>query len=597
MFNFVPPEQLTAEARDELDAKAAARWDIFYQRHAEKFFRDRHYLDKELPALANAGTILEVGCGVGNTVYPLLEVCRPETVIYACDFSATAVDLVRSHPMYDPKRVRAFVADLTRDSLGTSVPPGGIEMCTLVFVLSAIAPSEMQQAIRNIARTLVPGSGRIFFRDYAQGDLAEARLHKVGRTRRLEPSAYCRNDGTRTYFFSHAEVRQLFAAEGFRCDDIVTHQRTISNRARELTMERQWVQATFTYVGPAQEGAAAAVPLGRQCHASACGAAQSMANGTGGSLAHCAAGAAAGSAARTAGSADGSPASGLVSSTTDAAVAPGAAGARAIPSAPGAGDQPSAAAPAPQHEWEGSTSGGVVGSDLADLFHEPVEMQEVVEELRPGLALRLALMPRQHCHTQSHTALMVWQAARPLAQLLLRCPTFFQWKSVLELGCGAAGLAAVAATRSARRIVCTDGSADALRLLGRNLSANAHLFMAERIILRQLVWDNVRHIAALQEEFPFGFDIVCGTDVVYAAAGIPSLFAAAAALLSESPRARVMLCHTARSVSEEVIVQYAGHAGLKAVQGPSEVVEAAAALGISEQSAMRLLWFQRRQES
>lgn len=48
--------------------------------------------------------------------------------------------------MYDPKRVHAFVADLTRDDLTASVPPGSIEMCTLVFVLSAIAPSEMRQA-------------------------------------------------------------------------------------------------------------------------------------------------------------------------------------------------------------------------------------------------------------------------------------------------------------------------------------------------------------------------------------------------------------------------------------------------------------------
>ncbi len=35
------------------------------------------------------------------------------------------------------------------------------------------------QAIRTIARTLLPGSGRIYFRDYAEGDLAAARLHKV----------------------------------------------------------------------------------------------------------------------------------------------------------------------------------------------------------------------------------------------------------------------------------------------------------------------------------------------------------------------------------------------------------------------------------
>jgi predicted RNA methylase len=71
-------------------------------------------------------------------------------------------------------------------------------------------------------------------------------------------------------------------------------------------------------------------------------------------------------------------------------------------------------------------------------------------------------------------------------------------KHVLELGCGAAGLAAVAASRSARRVVCTDGSAEALRLLGRNLAANTHLFLAERVTLRQLVWDDARHIAALQ---------------------------------------------------------------------------------------------------
>ncbi len=53
-------------------------------------------------------------------------------------------------------------------------------------------------------------------------------------------------------------------------------------------------------------------------------------------------------------------------------------------------------------------------------------VQETEEELQPGLVLRLAVMSRQHCHTQSHTALMLWQAARPLAQLLLRCPATLQ---------------------------------------------------------------------------------------------------------------------------------------------------------------------------
>ncbi len=38
---------------------------------------------------------VQVGCGVGNSVFPLLAVCSREMVIYACDFSDTAVSLVR----------------------------------------------------------------------------------------------------------------------------------------------------------------------------------------------------------------------------------------------------------------------------------------------------------------------------------------------------------------------------------------------------------------------------------------------------------------------------------------------------------------------
>lgn len=37
---------------------------------------------------------MQVGCGVGNTVYPLLELCPPSTRLWACDFSRTAVELV-----------------------------------------------------------------------------------------------------------------------------------------------------------------------------------------------------------------------------------------------------------------------------------------------------------------------------------------------------------------------------------------------------------------------------------------------------------------------------------------------------------------------
>lgn len=61
----------------------------------------------------------------------------------------------RSHAEYDPQRVHAFVADLTCDELTASVPPASVEICTMVFVLSAIAPAKMPQVRTSCRRACV----------------------------------------------------------------------------------------------------------------------------------------------------------------------------------------------------------------------------------------------------------------------------------------------------------------------------------------------------------------------------------------------------------------------------------------------------------
>ncbi|KDD75054.1 hypothetical protein H632_c899p1 [Helicosporidium sp. ATCC 50920] len=254
--SHTPPPSPPSTAKYE--DHAAQYWEAFYQRNGDRFFRDRHYFEREFPDLLRARSVLEVGCGVGNSLLPLLEL-NPSCWARACDFSPTGVALTSRalEARGLAGRARAFVADITTDDLVGPSALGSerVEVATMVFVLSAVSPRLQRRALGGVARALAPG-GVLLFRDYARGDLAEERLGGGGRRQRLGEAHYVRGDGTTAYYFGCAELEALARAAGLEScpgEPPHLHRRTVENRRLKSTMERTFVQARFRKVREVSE--------------------------------------------------------------------------------------------------------------------------------------------------------------------------------------------------------------------------------------------------------------------------------------------------------------------------------------------------------
>ncbi|XP_029293490.1 tRNA N(3)-cytidine methyltransferase METTL2 [Cottoperca gobio] len=281
-------QPLPVEKQEEYDSRANEFWNGFYTIHENRFFKDRHWLFTEFPELspqcrldheshlevsgADDGSrdcldqeqrrevavlsptdgdipgssakyrIMEVGCGVGNTVFPILKTNNdPGLFVYCCDFSSTAVELVKINPEYDPERCFAFVHDLSDVEANYPVPDGTLDVIVLIFVLSALHPNKMQASISRLARLLKPG-GVMLLRDYGRYDMAQLRFKK-GRC--LSENFYVRGDGTRVYFFTQDHLHEMFTEAGLEKVQNLVDRRLQVNRGKQLTMYRVWIQCKY----------------------------------------------------------------------------------------------------------------------------------------------------------------------------------------------------------------------------------------------------------------------------------------------------------------------------------------------------------------
>lgn len=89
----------------------AERWDKFYMEQGDRWRdKDYHYLMEVMNLGALEGTLLDVGCGLGDGQLVLYQACAKATEFSACDFSCQAVMVARTRT--ELARTKFFQHDL-----------------------------------------------------------------------------------------------------------------------------------------------------------------------------------------------------------------------------------------------------------------------------------------------------------------------------------------------------------------------------------------------------------------------------------------------------------------------------------------------------
>ncbi|CAL8467539.1 g7077 [Coccomyxa elongata] len=223
-------------------------WEKFHARDnaTARFYKERRYLLLEFPSLADAAQpqhVLEIGCGCGSSLLPVLK-ANAAARVTATDLSPTAVRLfcdAAERAGIAADRYTAFPCDAADPEIGKRLLAelcAGLEADSvlLIFTLAALCPEGQHVMLRNAFKALRHG-GQLLIRDHGLYDITHLRMTP---DRQLGRNLYRRGDGTLCYFFSTQDLASKAEAAGFEAVECKYVCVRLMNRKKQFEMRREY---------------------------------------------------------------------------------------------------------------------------------------------------------------------------------------------------------------------------------------------------------------------------------------------------------------------------------------------------------------------
>ncbi len=211
-------ERASLEAASQKRARLA--WEALYER------RPRPWGGAVvLPEGPAHGRVLELGCGGGRLLTPLLR-RRPkrameESIVVGLDFSLKALGALGPH---------AHGALVCGEVSRLPFRDGSFELVMCRHVLEHLTEKERGRAASEVLRVLAPG-GRGYVAVFSVSDA------RFGKGTEVERGTFIRGDGILHHYFSADELERLFGAPLVSCREVSWTERVGRGRVRRVVLE------------------------------------------------------------------------------------------------------------------------------------------------------------------------------------------------------------------------------------------------------------------------------------------------------------------------------------------------------------------------